>query len=88
MEEQTQITGISLMAEGIEIGYVRLPADVKKNGLVWSHAVLVPRDSDYEDEIEALETSIRALLDDALEDQDLAESVDLTTEDPEEDEDE
>lgn len=85
-----QITTVSLLEEGIELGYVRLPADVRKNGLVWQHAVLVPRKSDYDDEIEAVEDALIALLEDALEDEGLAEAVDLPgpeDKDDEEDED-
>lgn len=83
-----QITGVELSQEGISIGYVRLPADVRKNGLVWQHSVLVPRSSDYDDEIEEVETALLALLTDALDDEDRAEPVDLDEPEEEDEEDE
>jgi hypothetical protein len=85
--QELQITGVALAPEGIEIGYVRVPRDVRKNGLVWSHAVMVPRGSDYDDEIEALEEALMGLLVDALDDEDTAEAVDLTEDEDEDEED-
>ena len=82
-----QITGLVLHEEAIEIGYVRLPQDVRKNGLVWQHSVQIPRKSDYDDEIEAFEEALVALLEDALDDEDRAEAIDPTEEEEEDDDD-
>lgn len=79
-----RITGLELHPEGIEIGYVRFPQDVRKNGLVWQHRVFVPSGSDYEDEIETFVDAMRALLLDALDDEDRAEPVDPDDEDEDE----
>lgn len=86
--QNLQITGIGIGAEGIEIGYVRLPKDVRKNGLAWQHSVLVPRSSDYDDEISAVEDAVLALLEDALDDEERAEPIDLTPTDEEDEDDE
>lgn len=83
-----QITGIAISEQGIEIGYLRLPQDVRKNGLAWQHSVLVPRDSDYDEEIGDVEVALLALLADALDDEDRAEPIDLTPPDEDDDEDE
>lgn len=84
-----QITGLQFLEEGVEISYIRVPGDVRKNGLVWSHAVLVPFASDYDEELEEFETALKDLLRDALDDEDRADPIDLTEPDDEdEDEDE
>lgn len=77
-----QITGVTFVPDGVEISYLRVPADVRKNGLIWSHAVLIPRNSDYEDELDTFEEGLRELLLDALDDEDRAEPIELL--DPEE----
>lgn len=85
-ENQPQLVGVQLLAEGVELIYAILPRDVRKNGLMWQHSVLVPRGSDYDLEIEAVEEALSALLEDVLEDEATAESVDLV-ENEDEDED-
>lgn len=79
-----QITGVALLAEGIDVAYVRLDKDVRENGLLWRHSVLVPRDSDYDDEIEAVEEALLALLTDALDDEDRVPPLDVEESDEEE----
>lgn len=81
-----QITNVQLLEGGVEIGYMRLPKDLRKNGLMWSHSLLIPRGSDYDDELDAFEEALQALLVDALDDEDTAESVDPIEEDEEDDE--
>ena len=83
MKDKPQITGVTLTPDGIEIGYLRFPQDVRKNGLVWQHTVLAPFASDYEDEIEEFFDALHALLADVLDDEDRAEPID-----PDEDEEE
>ena len=87
MEIEPQITGVTLQPEGIEITYVRVPQDVRKNGLMWQHAVLVPLGSDYDDEIETFIDALRALLTDALDDEDRAEPIEPGSEEDEDDDD-
>lgn len=89
MSEDLQITGLGVMPDGgIEVGYVRLPTDLRKNGLLWHHSVSVPRGSDYDDELDDLMESLGALMRDVLEDEALAEPVERIEEDDDEDEDE
>lgn len=80
------INGVESTPEGgLVITYGRFPRDVKKNGLMWSHQVHVPADSDYDDEIEAVTDALHALLIDVLEDEELAEPMEITHEEQEED---
>lgn len=76
MPAQLQLLGVQILDEGIELAYMRLPADVRKNGLVWQHAVLAPHNSDYDDEIADVMDALTALLEDVIEDEALAEPVD------------
>ncbi len=80
---ELQITGIALSETGIEVGYLHVPDDVRKNGLVWQHSVQIPRGSDYDDEIETFEQALLALLEDVLDDQDTAEPIEMTEEEDE-----
>jgi hypothetical protein len=84
---ELQITGVALLEDGgLEIGYLRLPQDVRKNGLVWQHAVRVPVGTDYDDEIEAFQQALVDLLEDVLDDEDRAEPIELKDEDDEDEE--
>lgn len=86
-EPLTQIVGIDFTPEGLGLGYMRVPKDVRKNGLVWQHQVLVPHGSDYDDEIEALMDAAQALLADVLDDEDRAEPIDPPGDEEDDDED-
>ena len=77
MNDGLQILGVQFLDEGVEVAYMRVPADVRKNGLLWTHAVLIPRDSDYEDELDTFQQGLKDLLLDALDDEDRAEPIDL-----------
>lgn len=83
----TDITSVDFGPDGIGIGYVRVPADVRKNGLMWQHHVMVPHGSDYDDEIETFKAAAFALLEDALDDEGRAEPIDPPEEQDEEDND-
>jgi len=85
MEPMNQVAGIEFTPEGVVIGYMRMPRDVRKNGLIWQHQVQVPNGSDYDDEIEALTEAAHALLVDVLDDEDRAEPIDPPTEEEDED---
>lgn len=63
--------------------------DFKANGLQVQHVVLIPSDSDYDDELEELREVSNRVLKDAIEDLDTAEPFDFTIAlpDPEEDND-
>lgn len=87
METLNQITGIEIGSDGVAIGYIRVPTDIRKNGLAWQHHVTVPAGTDYDDEIEALVEAAQALLADVLDDEDRAEPIEMPTEE-DEDEDE
>ena len=69
MNDGLQILGVQFLDEGVEVAYMRVPADVRKNGLLWTHAVLIPRDSDYEDELDTFQQGLK--------DEDRAEPIDL-----------
>lgn len=86
-EQHVQILAVVPGPEGIDITYGRIPQDVRKNGLIWQHQVTIPRGSDYDDEIEAVEEALSALIDDVLEDEETAEPVDLVEEDEDDEED-
>ncbi len=73
---------------GLAITYGRLRRDVRKNGLMWQHTVVVPAGSDYDDELEAVGEALQSLLEDVLEDQKTAEEIDLTEPEEEDDDDE
>lgn len=81
------INGVEVTPEGgLVIAYGRFPRDVRKNGLMWTHQVMVPPGSDYDDEIEAVTEALQALLVDVLEDEETAEPVE--PQEPEEEEEE
>lgn len=82
--EATQILNVEITPDGLGVTYGRVPRDIRKNGLVWQHRVLVPYGSDYDDEIETFTDALKALLADVLDDEDRAEPIEL---DPQEDED-
>lgn len=85
--EDLQIVHVGLKEGGdLEIAYVRLPQDVRKNGLVWQHNVHVPRGSDYDDELDTFYEALIALLTDVLDDEDRAEPIDMTKDDDEDEE--
>jgi hypothetical protein len=85
VNNELHITGVALVEGGVEISYGRLPQDVRKNGLAWQHSVLIPKGSDYDDEIETFEEALLALLEDALDDEDTAEPIEPELDDEEED---
>lgn len=80
------IESIAFTGESVEIAYIRLPVDIRKNGLAWRHQVSVPAGSDYDDEIEALTEAAQALLADVLDDEDRAEPIEPMDEEEEEEE--
>jgi hypothetical protein len=82
------ITGVSFSEEGVEIGYIRVPQDVRKNGLQWQHSVLIPFRSDYDDELETFAEALQALLEDALDDEATAEPIEPTDDEDDEEDDE
>lgn len=85
MQETNEISGIEFGAEGLTVTYVRVPRDIRKNGLIWQHQVGVPHGSDYGDEIEALTEAAQALLTDVLDDEDRAEPIEQQHEEEEAD---
>lgn len=77
-EPQVQIVGVSLLDDGgLEIAYIELTKDLKKNGLAWTHTVRVPRGSDYDEELESFYEALGEVLRDALDDRDRAESIEF-----------
>ena len=85
-ESRTQVMGVELNPDGIAITYTRIPRDIRKNGLVWQHMVLVPNGSDYDDEISELLDAIGVLIEDVLDDEDRAEPIELEEEEEDDDE--
>jgi hypothetical protein len=85
-EGRTQVMSLEFNPEGVVVNYTRIPRDIRKNGLAWQHAVLVPAGSDYDDEITDLLEAVAALIEDVLDDEDRAEPVELVDEEEEADE--
>lgn len=85
--EQIDISGVEIVPEGVSISYMRVPRDVRKNGLLWQHNVVVPTGSDYDDEIETFMDALQALLVDVLEDEETAEPIEPTTDEDEDEDD-
>lgn len=79
------IEGIDISPDGVSISYLRLPLDIRKNGLAWRHQVFVPAGSDYDDELEALNDAALALLADVLDDEDRAEPIEPQEEEDDDD---
>ena len=75
VNEALAIHSMEVTAEGLGVTYTRYPTDIRKNGLAWQHHVLVPFDSDYDDELEAVQIAMQALLKDVLDDEDRAEPI-------------
>lgn len=82
-----QVHSVTFSPEGVALTYMRMPIDVRKNGLLWQHQVQVPLGSDYDDELEALLLAAQALLADVLEDEETAEAIEPDIEEDEEEED-
>lgn len=87
MEALNQLSAIEFRPDGVCLAYGRYPTDIRQNGLIWQHQVLVPRGSDYDDEIEALMETAQALLTDVLEDEATAEPITPPDDDEDEDDD-
>lgn len=88
MEQELVINAVEAGPDGgLVIHYGRLPRDVRKNGLMWQHTVQVPADSDYDDELEAVQEAVKALLEDVLDDENRAEPIEMDQEEEEEDDD-
>lgn len=68
---------INILPDGVLIEYVDPERDYRPNGLVNNHTIFVPRDSDYDDGIDALTDAIRDLLEDALEDLGLQDPLNI-----------
>ena len=75
------IRSLTFQLDGsVAIEYVR-QRDFKQNGLQIHHVVLIPGDSDYDDEITAVREAAEAALVDALEDLETAEPFDFSKDD-------
>lgn len=68
MKKHRIISELSFDSDGVAIQFVTPSEDVKKNGLLVNHSILIPLGDDYDTEIQALVDAAMALLDDALED--------------------
>lgn len=77
MTDLRQISNVELLDGAVAISYVRLPQDMRKNGLLWQHTVVVPIGSDYDDELEAFTDALQELLADVLDDETRAEPVEV-----------
>jgi hypothetical protein len=68
-----EIRSLGFGDDGMSIEYVDTAADIKANGLLMNHALLVPDTNDYHDAMEALRLAAGDFLDDVLNDWDAAE---------------
>lgn len=66
---------VSFDGDGVAITY-GVSDDIKVNGLQRQTTIVVPREDDYDDEIEGLEGAIRYLINDVMEDWDQIKSED------------
>ena len=71
------IRNIAFTQDGMSIDYMVLPRDARENGLAITHNVWIPREDDYDDEIEAVEQAAQAAVLDALEDFDRIPELDI-----------
>jgi hypothetical protein len=71
---ESAVLGVQLLDEGLQIAYMK-EGDAKANGLVFQRSVFVPSGSDYDDELEAVAETLRALLADVLEDEEAVEAL-------------
>lgn len=53
---------------GLQIQFYTPEADVKANGVIQLHTLIVPAEDDYDDEIEEIVSKIKFLITDVLED--------------------
>jgi hypothetical protein len=89
MSEIRLIRSLTFQPDGsVAVEYVTPATDVKANGLEINHVLLIPRDSDYDDELDAVMEAVNAMLEDAIEDLDTAAPFDFSSDDDEDDEDE
>lgn len=62
--------------------------DARSNGVVLNHVMQIPYGKDYDDEIDAVQDAVLALIDDVLEDLPHLEPLNLTNIEDDEDDDE
>ena len=62
------IRTITIMPDGVTLEFMDTEGDLRESGLQLQHALFVPDDEEYEDEIQALLDSAHALLLDGLQD--------------------
>ena len=53
---------------GLQIGFFQTHKDIKANGVVHMHTLLIPADDDYDDEIDAILEAVRYAVRDVMED--------------------
>ena len=86
-QQEPVLVSVELLGDaGLSLRYLQYPKDVRKNGLTWQHQVFVPRGSDYDDELDAVDEALQALLADVLDDEDRAEPIDPEEEEEDDDE--
>lgn len=81
------IASVAFDPEGLVLTFMTLPDDLRENGLGQQHQITVPRGADYEDEIEAVEDALHALIEDALDDFSKVPAYEPPTDDDEENDD-
>lgn len=62
------IRHVAFNEDGVSIDYMTLPGDARENGLALTHNVWIPREDDYDDEIDAIEQAAQEAVLDALDD--------------------
>lgn len=72
------IRNVAFNPDGVSIDYMTLPGDARENGLAITHNLWIPREDDYEDEIEAMERAAQDALLDALDDFKKLPELDIT----------
>lgn len=72
------IRNVAFNPDGVSIDYMTLPGDARENGLAITHNLWIPREDDYDDEIEAMEQAAQEAVLDALDDFKKLPELDLT----------
>lgn len=75
-----QVRGVTFTPDGVFVEFMSLASDIRDNGLVMNHTLLIPDENTYHDAIDALITDVLTLLDAALTDFESSPPTDMSDE--------
>lgn len=73
------IRHIAFNEDGVSIDYMTLPGDARENGLAITHNLWIPREDDYDEELDAIEEAAQEAVRDALDDFNKLPELDIKT---------